>query len=177
MQDYSDLYLEIYESARKLGYSRRTARLCAGVIADVCVKFGLRLDDLTPRKMERLALEAGYSFGVISSIRECLRRILRAHPRSRSLVLLRIFEILKARAEEGLTQFRVEDLHISRQRRHTVWRVLRELEEEGYLKLRGKSWIITEKMLALLGLQRKSHKFHEIPPRGPERAQMCEIEG
>lgn len=69
---------------------------------------------------------------------------------SRSLILLRILEFTKERIEDGFFSFKEEDLGFPRQKRHTVYRVLKELEREGYLRLDGKYWAITRKMLILL---------------------------
>ena len=184
---FSEVYKEVYDRLRELGYSHKTANFSASLLAYICEKFNLRLEDLTPEEARKLAIKLGYQEGSawyakrgLVIIREGKRKSWE-DPRKKS-VLACLSRELGVRKEE---LFEIDP-----------GLILRELERLGYskatilkwkrklLRARGedpRDWVYLRgeliKIPKLPGFHRESYKFHEIPPRGPERAQMCEIEG
>jgi len=145
------------------------------------------LEELEPEKAQELAIELGYA----NPSAYYAKMGLEALRKGRKLTTRGMNVIRYLSERMGLT--RSEILNADPK---LIEVILNELKRGGYsertiykwkkrlLKAIGEDpsdWVYVQGRLIKIpkpsGFCRESHRFHEIPPRGPERAQVCEIEG
>lgn len=176
---FSEVYKEVYDRLRELGYSHKTANFSAGLLAYICEKFNLRLEDLTPEEARKLAIKLGYEEGSawyakrgLVIIREGKRKS-REDPRKKG-VLACLSRELGIRKEDlfemdpGLILRELERLGYSRT---TIWRWKRKL-----LRARGedpRDWVYLRgeliKIPKLPGFYRESRRISQIPRTSTKR--------